>query len=224
MTVLVAERLTKRFGDGPLAVTAVEDANLTVAAGEVVVVRGPSGSGKTTLLSMLAGLLAPTSGRVEVAGVHVDAARRAHPAWRLETIGFVFQSFNLLADLSVVENVALPLRLAGLRRQVAAARARDLVARLGLEDRAGALPGVLSGGERQRVSIARALAAEPAVVLADEPTASLDRRQGEVAVTLLTSLVRTEGRGCVIVTHDERVEAWGDRVLHIEDGHMTSGT
>lgn len=218
---LAAQDLTKRFGSGASAVTAVDRASLHLQRGEVVLLQGPSGSGKTTLVSMLAGLLAPSAGTVIVDGIVIDEHRRRAPQWRLERIGFVFQSFNLLPNLTTLENVALPLRLAGGARQAAMEAARDLLYELGLDAKSDLYPGSLSGGERQRTSIARALAAHPTVVLADEPTANLDTRQGRIVAEVLTALARQDGRACLIVSHDPRLGAYVDRILTIEDGRLT---
>jgi putative ABC transport system ATP-binding protein len=221
VSVLVASDLTKVFGDPPAAFTAVEAASLSVGEGEVVLLLGPSGSGKTTLLSMLAGLLRPTRGQVTLDGQMIDAKAGSTPALRLRSVGFVFQSFNLLATLSALDNVALPLRLAGVSRRVATQRAAEMLDAVGLASRAGLTPKVLSGGEKQRVSIARALVHHPRVVLADEPTASLDTHQGRIAVELLTSVARQGRQACLIVTHDPRLTSYADRVLAIEDGRLT---
>lgn len=218
---LAAHKLTKRFGSGESAVTAVDRASLHLERGEVVLLQGPSGSGKTTLVSMLAGLLAPSAGTVMVSGIVIDEHRRRAPQWRLERIGFVFQSFNLLPNLTTLENVALPLRLAGTARQTATDRARDLLRQLGLDSKSDVYPGSLSGGERQRTSIARALVVHPAVVLADEPTANLDTHQGQIVAEVLTALARQDGRACLVVSHDPRLRTYVDRILTIEDGRLT---
>ena len=220
MTALEATELSKVFGDPPAQVTAVDSASLTVGEGEVVLLLGPSGSGKTTLLSMLAGLMRPTSGQVRLDGHVVDAKAGSTPGLRLRSVGFVFQSFNLLANLSAAENVALPLRLAGINRRVAADRAADMLDAVGLTARARLTPKVLSGGEKQRVSIARALVHHPKVLLADEPTASLDTHHGRIAIELLTNVARQGRQACLIVTHDQRLTDYADRVLTIEDGHL----
>jgi putative ABC transport system ATP-binding protein len=183
-------------------------------------VLGPSGSGKTTLLSILGGLLRPTRGTVHVDGVLLDPRRGDTPQRRLECVGFVFQSFNLLPALSAVENVALPLRLRGLRRPEALQRATAMLDALGLHHRLHARPATLSGGEKQRVSIGRALVGAPRVLLADEPTASLDTQRGREAVELLTSLAREGRQACVMVSHDQRLAAFADRVVELEDGRL----
>jgi putative ABC transport system ATP-binding protein len=220
MSVVVAEGLTKTFGAGPTAVTAVESASLTVGAGEVVLLLGPSGSGKTTLLSMIGGLLRPTRGAVSLRGEPLVGSPRELARVRLRTVGFVFQTFNLLTGFSAIENVALPLRLLGVPRRDATKRAVGLLQSLGLGERLSASPKTLSGGEKQRVSLARALAAEPAVLLADEPTASLDTRTGHGAMEVLRSSAHNGGQACLVVTHDTRLVEFADRVLRIEDGRI----
>jgi putative ABC transport system ATP-binding protein len=222
MSVVVAEGLTKTFGAGPTAVTAVESASLTVGAGEVVLLLGPSGSGKTTLLSMIGGLLRPTRGSVSLRGEPLVGSPRELARVRLRTVGFVFQTFNLLTGFSAIENVALPLRLLGVPRRDATKRAVGLLQSLGLGERLSASPKTLSGGEKQRVSLARALAAEPAVLLADEPTASLDTRTGHGAMEVLRSSAHNGGQACLVVTHDTRLVEFADRVLRIEDGRIRS--
>ncbi|TMF15406.1 MAG: ABC transporter ATP-binding protein, partial [Chloroflexi bacterium] len=189
MSVIEARDLTKQFGSGDSMVAAVTGVSLSVNAGEILLLLGPSGSGKTTLVSMLGGLLSPTRGTVQIEGVGPLYKTKDVAEIRLRRIGFVFQTFNLLPALSALENVALPLRLLGVRRAVAAERATALLRSLGLARRSDALPGVLSGGEKQRVSLARALVAEPRVVLADEPTASLDTHTGREAMELLRTSV-----------------------------------
>ncbi|MDQ6846459.1 MAG: ABC transporter ATP-binding protein [Candidatus Dormibacteraeota bacterium] len=221
MSVIEARGLSRTFGSGESAVAAVTAASMSVEAGEIVLLLGPSGSGKTTLVSMLGGLLAPTSGTVQIEGVGLLHQRKDVAGMRLRTIGFVFQSFNLLGSLTAVENVALPLRLLGMRTGIAVDRATALLSSLGLARRRDAYPGVLSGGEKQRVSLARALVAKPRVLLADEPTASLDTNSGREAMELLRRSVHDGGQACVVVTHDTRLIDFADRVMVIEDGRIS---
>ena len=216
MSVIEARDLTKQFGSGDSMVAAVTGVSLSVNAGEILLLLGPSGSGKTTLVSMLGGLLSPTRGTVQIEGVGPLYKTKDVAEIRLRRIG-------LLPALSALENVALPLRLLGVRRAVAAERATALLRSLGLARRSDALPGVLSGGEKQRVSLARALVAEPRVVLADEPTASLDTHTGREAMELLRTSVHHGGLGCVVVTHDTRLLDLADRVMRIEDGRIVNG-
>jgi ABC-type lipoprotein export system ATPase subunit len=220
MTVLEAVDLSKTFGSGEATVAAVSGVSMSVDAGEVLVLLGPSGSGKTTLVSMIGGLLTPTSGRVHIEGVGSLLASGDLGRVRLRTIGFVFQTFNLLPALNAAENVALPLRLLGVRRSIALDHAGTLLSALGLAERRTAYPATLSGGEKQRVSLARALVARPRVILADEPTASLDTRAGREAMELLRASVREGGLACIVVTHDTRLLDLADRVMRIEDGRI----
>ncbi|GAA0521852.1 ABC transporter ATP-binding protein [Deinococcus depolymerans] len=212
---LEARSLTQRYG----SLTALRDVSLRVMPGEVVAVTGPSGSGKSTLLHLLGGLDVPQQGEVWWAGARVDSLdTQVRATRRAGQIGLVFQHHYLLDDLSVIDNVLIPSRLAGQRDE---ARARDLLARVGLNGRADALPGVLSGGERQRVAVARALVARPAAVLADEPTGSLDRANAHAVAQLLVGLAREEQAGVLFVTHDDRLAAFADRTLHLLDGQFT---
>jgi putative ABC transport system ATP-binding protein len=223
MTVIDVRGLTKTFGSGDSAVTAVTGANMSVDAGEIVLLLGPSGSGKTTLLSMIGGLLTPTAGTVEIEGLGLLHKGSDAAGLRLRNIGFVFQSFNLLGSLTAVENVALPLRLLGVRAAAATQTASALLSSVGLQARCEAYPGTLSGGEKQRVSLARALVTGPRVLLADEPTASLDTNRGREAMELLRRSVHEGGLACVVVTHDTRLLDLADRVMVIEDGRVGVG-
>jgi putative ABC transport system ATP-binding protein len=213
--MIAARSLVKEYDEG-VTFRAVNDVSLDVARGEVVLIIGPNGSGKTTLLSMLGGLVRPTRGGVNVDGVALESmTERELESFRLRRVGFVFQTFRLLDALSVRENVQLVLDLAGEKRSADA-----------ILDRVGALhlakrnTRVLSGGEKQRVAIARALANDPAIVLADEPTGSLDSAAGEAAITLLSDAARKDGRAVVIVSHDTRIAHHADRVVRISDGRV----
>ncbi|GGK92316.1 ABC transporter ATP-binding protein [Deinococcus radiotolerans] len=193
--------------------------SVSVQPSEVVAVTGPSGSGKSTLLHLLGGLDTPGAGEVWWAGERVDSLGTQERAQRRAAqLGLVFQHHYLLEDLTVLDNVLIPTRLSG---QGDGARARDLLGRVGLAGREGAYPAVLSGGERQRVAVARALAAHPAAVLADEPTGSLDRANAQAVAQLLVNLAREEGAGVLMVTHDDRLTRYADRTLHLLDGQFT---
>jgi putative ABC transport system ATP-binding protein len=217
--VLHVAGLTKTFGHGELAVTAVADVDLDVHPGEVVLIMGPSGSGKTTLLLMLGAMLRPTAGVIQVGGLDLARApERRLPALRAYRFGFVFQDFNLLSALNAAENVELACNLAGVTGHPARERARTLLERVGLGHRLGFRPEQLSGGEMQRVAIARALANDPPVILADEPTANLDSAIGRQVARLLRQLATEDGRAVVIVSHDTRLREIADRVLWLEDG------
>lgn len=218
--------LTKTYGHGPTAVAAVHDVDLDVAAGEVLLVMGPSGSGKTTLLLMLGALLRPTAGSITVTkrdGTTVDVAaepEKALPALRARTFGFIFQDYALLDALTSTENVAVAANLAGTTGSAATRRAAELLERVGLARRAGARPTQMSGGEQQRVAVARALANDPPVLLADEPTANLDGSRGRDLARLLRRLADEDNRSVVIVSHDDRLREVAHRVLWLEDGQF----
>src|SRR3990170_226227 len=221
--------VTHVFGRGAAAVRAVDGVSLAVPAGQLLLIMGPSGSGKTTLLTIIGGLLRPTSGSVIVNGVEITALSESQlvPV-RRRSVGFVFQSFNLLESLTARENVELPLNMAGVRGRAARDRATRLLEERGLKHRLGFRSRDLSGGEKQRVSIARALANEPLLLLADEPTANLDSTHGRAIITLLREIARSggpsegagAGRAVVVVSHDQRIREVADRVLWLEDGRI----
>ena len=208
--------VTRRYDGGP---PALDDLSLTVATGEAVAVLGPSGSGKSTLLNLVAGLDRPTAGTVTVGGSRIDTLGEAASAkYRRATIGLVFQFFNLLDDLTVLDNVVLPAQLAGAARGETTRRAAELLRTLGIDRHAGAYPGRLSGGERQRVAVARALMNRPALLLADEPTGALDSRSAEDVRQLLLDLNR-EGQTIMLVTHDVQLAATtARRTIELVDG------
>ena len=213
--------VTKTYGSGETAVSALAGADLAVHGGEVLLIEGPSGSGKTTLLSVLGLLLRPTSGQVRVRGVDVvGLPERRLPAVRAATFGFVFQGFNLFPALTALENVALAIRMKEPGKPDPEGEARRLLGQVGLSDRTGYLPANLSGGQKQRVAIARALGGAPPVILGDEPTAALDSRTALATMELLRSLALAEGRAVVIVTHDPRLERYADRIVRVEDGRV----
>jgi putative ABC transport system ATP-binding protein len=214
--------VSRVYGEGPAQVIAVDDINLCAGMGQVVMIVGPSGSGKTTLLSLAGCLLKPTAGSIRVMGREVAGlTERELPQIRLRHIGFVFQSFHLLAPLDARENVLIAMNLAGKRGSDASERADALLGELGLAERSQRRVHELSAGEQQRVAIARALANQPDVLLADEPTASLDSQTGRKVMQLLASAVaRKETGALIVVTHDTRVLKFADRVLWMEDGHL----
>jgi putative ABC transport system ATP-binding protein len=219
--LVVIHGLSKIFGEGETRVEAVSDVDLELGRGEIVLVMGPSGSGKTTLLSMLGGLLRPSAGEIRVEGVDIAALEEAKlPPFRADKFGFIFQDFNLIAALSAGENVEVVLNIAGRHGRVARERAQALLQGLGLGERLEFPVEKLSGGEKQRVAIARAIANEPALVLADEPTANLDSHHGAETMRLLRALAKEEGTTVVIVSHDSRLREIADRVLWLEDGRF----
>jgi putative ABC transport system ATP-binding protein len=214
--------VTKTFGSGALAVTALKGIDLTVRRGEFLMLVGPSGSGKTTLLSLLGCVLTPSEGELALFG-EVVSKRPEHemPRLRLAYIGFVFQAHNLIASLSAIDNVAFQLELRGQGRSAALREARALLERVGLGAKLDKRPRELSGGQRQRVAIARAVAGSPPLILADEPTASLDAESGLMVTEMLRELARERGHTVVVVTHDSRIFQLADRITHIEDGLIT---
>jgi putative ABC transport system ATP-binding protein len=219
--ILQANNLTKCFGSGASEVRAVNDVNLKIKRGELVLIMGPSGSGKTTLLSMLGALLSPTSGKVIINGADISTMNDAQFATlRAQNIGFVFQAFNLLEALSVEENILFPAQLSVEGIQESRERLNELLVRLGLTARRSALPNTLSGGEKQRVAIARALINQPTIILADEPTGNLDSHKGQEVMMILHDIARDDGCAVLMVTHDPRVEEIADRVLWLEDGAL----
>jgi putative ABC transport system ATP-binding protein len=223
-TVLRAHGLTKEFGKAAGLVRAVDGVDLDVAAGETVAVMGPSGCGKSTLLHILGGLDRPTRGEITLAGRRIDRmGERGLARLRREAVGFVFQAFHLMDELTAVENIEVPALLAGRSPRAARTHALELLERVGLADRAGFLPSALSGGQRQRIAIARALSNQPRVVLADEPTGNLDSAATVDVLRLFDSL-REAGQTLVIVTHDARIAATANRLITMRDGAFVDQT
>ncbi len=222
-TLLVAEGVRKVYRTGDVEVAALRGLDLRVRAGELVAVMGPSGSGKTTLLNCLSGLDDIDDGRVVIGGRDLFAMRDAdRTEHRARSMGFVFQSFNLIPVFTAVENVELPLLLVGTGRREARDRAAAMLARVGLDGRERHRPNELSGGEQQRVTIARALVARPAVVWADEPTGNLDSAMAEQVMDLLRELNAEEGQTIVLVTHDPSIGAAAHRLIRMRDGMLVS--
>lgn len=218
-TAIELRGLTKVYGDGPLAFRALKGIDLAVAPGEFMMLVGPSGSGKTTLLSILGCVLSPTEGEAYLFGEALHGRKeRDLPALRLSYIGFIFQGHNLLPALTAEQNVAFPLELRGYSHLGALREAREILSVVGLGDKAQKLPADLSGGQRQRVAVARAVAGRPPLILADEPTASLDAESGAQVTALLKQLSNERGHTVVVVTHDSRIFHLADRTVHIEDG------
>jgi putative ABC transport system ATP-binding protein len=221
--VLAVEKLSKTFGEGELAVHALREASFSVEAGELVALLGPSGSGKSTLLLCISLIQAPSGGRIAIAGRDVwrdgplglDDRR-----FRRENIGFIFQGHNLIPFLTAAENIALARELSGVGRAAAAARAKELLDFLEIGPRAGAYPGSLSGGEQQRVAIGRALANEPPIIFADEPTASLDTGRGMKVMAMLRRIAREKRSAVIAVTHDHRMVEGFDTAYEMSDGRL----
>lgn len=222
--VLSMFQVSKVYGTGHAAVPALRQVDLTVDAGELVAIMGPSGSGKSTLLTIAGSLEEPTDGAVLVCGDDVSTmSADARARLRRRSIGFVFQDLNLLAGLSAVENVALPLELDGVGARAARAAGLRVLEELGLAERAGHFPDDLSGGERQRVAIARAVVGDRRLLLADEPTGALDSTNGEAVMRMLRAACK-RGIAGVLVTHDAQLASWADRVVFLRDGRVVDQT
>ncbi len=211
--------VSKQFGSGDQKVMALRGVDWEVFTGEMSLIVGPSGCGKTTLLSVIAGILDADSGSVNIFGQEVTAMRdRAKTRFRAENIGFVFQQYNLLPALTAAENAAIPLVIAGWTKEKAVKRSREILGMIGMAKKTESLPTQLSGGQMQRVAIARALVHEPKLLVCDEPTAALDHETGLTVMQLLRETAVRPGRAVVVVTHDNRVFDFGDRIAHMDDG------
>lgn len=219
---LLLEDISKVYGDGDTSVKVLDRVSLEVKAGEFVAVVGPSGAGKSTFLSIAGALLSPTSGRITLGGENItDLSPPQLNKVRREKIGFVFQSSNLIPYLTVMDQLLLISKLSGSPRKAAQAKAVELLQRLGLAHRRNHYPDSLSGGERQRVAIARAWMNDPEIILADEPTASLDSDRGRDVVQMLADEVKLRNKAAVMVTHDQRMLDLCDRIVNIEDGKLS---
>ena len=222
-TAIVASHLNLVYRNGGEEFNALQDVSLKVKSGEVHLLMGPSGSGKTTLLSILAGLLTPTSGQVNLLGEEITQLSRSRlAAFRLRHLGFIFQGFNLFPALTACENVEVAFHLKGVHQ--ARKQALELLDQVGLADRCNHRPQDLSGGQKQRVAIARALAGNPQIIMADKPTAALDSQNGHAVIKLLRDLAKTSGRTILIVTHDPRILDVADRVTDLEDGKIMTNS
>ncbi len=225
MSIIQAENLTKVYGQGDATVTALDHVSVKVNPGEFIAVMGPSGCGKSTLLHLLGGLDRPSEGRITIEDTPI--ARMSDDELtklRRRKMGFVFQFFNLIPVLNAVENASLPVTLDGIKPAEAKKRAAKWLDRFGLGDRLNSRPDQLSGGQQQRVAIARALVAEPALILADEPTGNLDTRSGDEIASILTQVTKQYGRTVVMVTHDPRIAAYADRIIFLKDGKVVDET
>jgi putative ABC transport system ATP-binding protein len=218
---VVCRAVSKEFDSGDTRTLALRGVDLEVFAGQMTLLVGPSGCGKTTLISIIAGLLDPSRGEVEVLRHPLHAMRNGRlVAFRGKEIGFVFQQYNLLPSLTAAENAAVPLLIAGWARPRAVAKARAVLDAVGLTDRANAFPNQLSGGQQQRVAIARALVHEPRLLVCDEPTAALDAQSGRTVMELLRKVAVQPDRAVIVVTHDNRVFGFGDRIVTMSDGRI----
>lgn len=224
MNVVETDNLTRIYGSGAAQVTALDHASLHVENGEFVAVMGPSGCGKSTLLHLIGGLDRPTEGTVKIEGQELNELDDdALTDLRRKRIGFIFQFFNLIPTLNALDNTALPLVLGGLDSSEAQGRASEWLGRLGVAERSSHRPEELSGGERQRIAIARALVTEPSLILADEPTGNLDSKAAADFTSLLREAVDRWERSILLVTHDDRISSYADRVLQMEDGRILNG-
>ena len=213
--------LGKHFGTGDQRVAALREVDLDIYSGEMTLIVGPSGCGKTTLLSVIAGILNPDCGEVEIFGSKVSVmGDRAKTKFRAKNIGFVFQQYNLLPALTAAENASIPLVIAGWRKEPAVKRAREVLESLGMGKKVESLPSQLSGGQQQRVAIARALVHDPKLLVCDEPTAALDHETGLNVMELLRNAAVRPDRAIAVVTHDNRVFHFGDRIAHMDDGRV----
>jgi putative ABC transport system ATP-binding protein len=218
---VICRGVTKEFGDGDSKVQALRGVDLEVFTGQMTLLVGPSGCGKTTLISIVAGLLDPTEGEVEVLGQDLRQLKHSRLVnFRGKYIGFVFQQYNLLPSLTAAENAAVPLLIAGRPHREAVAQARSILEAVGMSDKVNALPSQLSGGQQQRVAIARALVHEPKLLVCDEPTAALDAHSGQTVMDLLKRVAVQSDRAVIVVTHDSRVFRFGDRIVYMSDGHI----
>ncbi|MCD6449730.1 MAG: ABC transporter ATP-binding protein [Thermotogaceae bacterium] len=220
MNLIEIRNVTKIYDLGDVKVNALRGINLEIKEGEILVIMGPSGSGKSTLLNLLGLLDKPTSGKIILAGKDVSSMNDNELAkMRNRFIGFIFQQFNLLPRMNAIENVELPMVYAGIPKKERTKRAKELLEKMGLENRMHHLPSQLSGGQQQRVAIARALANSPKLILADEPTGNLDSRSGDMIINILKELNK-QGMTIVVVTHDSEIAKIGDRIVHIKDGKI----
>lgn len=225
MSMIKVVNLSKVFGKGETAVTALSGVNLTIEQGQFVAVMGPSGCGKSTLLHLIGGLDQPTSGEVWIDGREIFSMDDAHlTEMRRRQIGFIFQFYNLIPVLTAVENAALPLILDGVKLADAREKAGEWLDKADMKDRLNHRPDELSGGQQQRVAIARAMTSDPLLVLADEPTGNLDSRAGDEIASTLRHIVKDFGRTVLMVTHDPRIAAYADRILFLKDGRIVDDT
>ena len=215
--------IRKDFGDGASTTRVLHDIDIDFQAGAMSMLVGPSGCGKTTLISIIAGILTPTTGSVQVFEQRLDELKdTALVKFRLKNIGFIFQQYNLLPTLTAAENASVALAASGFSRKVAVERASNMLDRLGLGDHINKLPSQLSGGQQQRVAIARALVHEPRLVVCDEPTAALDAASGQRVMELMREVAVAPNRACIVVTHDNRIFDFADRMVEMEDGRISS--
>lgn len=217
---VTCSEINKTFISGDVEARILKDVNLSIPAGRLTLLIGPSGCGKTTLISILAGILTPSSGSVDVFGRDLSKMTPNELSnWRKRAVGFVFQSFNLVPSLSIMENVSIPLLINGVKRADALEKAHEMLQRVGLENRVSHFPSQLSGGQQQRVAIARSIVHKPAFVVCDEPTSALDHESGQVVMDLIKSMVTPE-TSIIVVTHDSRIFNYADTIIELDDGQV----
>jgi putative ABC transport system ATP-binding protein len=215
--------ISKDFGDGAQITRVLHDISVGFRAGELSLLVGPSGCGKTTLISIIAGILSAKEGEIDVFGQRISQLKgSALVKFRLQNIGFIFQQYNLMPSLTAAENACVALAAGGMPRKQAVAKASEVLAKLGMGSHLNKLPNQLSGGQQQRVAIARALAHEPRLVVCDEPTAALDAASGRSVMGLLREIAVSPSRACIVVTHDNRIFDYADRMVEMEDGRVTA--
>ena len=219
-TLVEGNNLIKQFGEGSEAIIAVNDVSISIEEGELLVIMGESGSGKTTLISLLGCILQPTSGRLVIDGAEIDYKTQDLSLIRRKKVGFVFQLFNLISYLTSLENVMIAIDIGGIKGQEAEDKARELLIQVGLPERLNHRPSQLSGGEQQRVSFARALANDPLVVFADEPTANLDSKNSTSIMELIEKLCRERNTAFAVITHNMQLRERADRVIEMKDGRI----
>lgn len=218
---VVCKNIKKVFGEGQAQVEALRGVDLEIKTGELLMLMGPSGSGKTTLISIIAGILTPTEGECLIHNFNLfTLSDLERTRYRGIHIGFVFQIFNLIPMLTNEENIAIPLFINGVDKKTSLERARGLLNDVGIGDKAGKFPSELSGGQQQRVAIARAIAHNPSLIVCDEPTSFLDHETGMKAMQLLRSIVQDQKKTLIVVSHDERITKFADRIVHLEDGKI----
>lgn len=219
MDIIIAKNIKRTFGQGALTTHVLKGIDITVAEGEFVAIMGKSGAGKSTLMYQLSVLDEPSAGTITIDGTNVVAlSEQERTAFRLNTLGYIFQNYALVPDLSAAENVMLPLLMRGLAWEEAKQSARSIIDSVGMEEKYDNLPAELSGGEQQRISIARALVGKPKILFADEPTANLDSVSGQQVIDLMTALNRDSGQTIVMVTHEREYAITCNRIIHMEDG------
>jgi putative ABC transport system ATP-binding protein len=222
-SAVTSRGIVKSFGRGDTRIDVLKDIDLAIGSGEITFLVGPSGCGKTTLISVLAGMLQADKGEVDLFGERLDKLRGARlTRFRGRNVGFIFQQFNLIPSLDAAENAAVPLVVGGMGPGAARRKAVTLLERLGLGPQVGKMPSQLSGGQQQRVAIARALIHEPRMIVCDEPTASLDAKSGRTVMELLRTLAGAEDRAVVVVTHDDRIYPFADRIIEMSDGMIVA--